>query len=416
MTKSRRDFMTAFAATAAGASFLSLIGPQGALAQARERARPLNLKITGLKTFLVEPRSIFVKVYTNQGIVGLGVAIQTSRERTVAAALMDCESSLIGKDPTNIEGIWEDLYEGPRWRGGPMMAAISAIDIALWDILGQALGQPIYKLLGGAVHDKIKVYGGRGGTTPESWAETKAAGYTATRIQWPRGSVTEMIDFVKAARDAVGPTHELAIHGAGTLPTTDALQFMVGVEDCNLMFVEEPIQMDDVEDWAHLRAHTSTPIATGERLTSKYAFNPYLTRHLIDFAQPDLGACGGILEARKIAAIAEVNRVRMAPHNPHGPAGALATFHFDAATPNFYVQETRDYENQADLDLHDGMVPVIRNGFCELPDRPGLGTVLNEAVAARRAYVPLSRGEGTGLSSGVSAAEQSRAEPRQGGF
>ena len=152
-TLSRRDLLRTAGSSAAAVALSSLLSPEGHLAQAQEKARPLNLKITGLKTFLVAPRSIFVKVYTNQSLVGLGVAIQTSKEQTVAAAIMDAERALIGKDPTQIEAIWTDLYESPRWRGGPLVAAISALDIAFWDILGQALGQPIYKLLGGPVHD-----------------------------------------------------------------------------------------------------------------------------------------------------------------------------------------------------------------------------------------------------------------------
>jgi galactonate dehydratase len=414
MNMSRREIMSRFLATAAGAPLMNLLSSEGLLAQTREKATPLNLKITGLKTFLVAPTvspgaGIFVKIYTNQGLVGLGLATQTSREVSTAAAIDELAPALTGRDPTQIEAIWEDLYEGPRWRGGPLTAAISAVDIALWDILGQALGQPIYKLLGGPIHDKIRVYGGGGGTTPESWAKTKADGYTASRVSWPGGSVTDMIEFTKAMRRAAGPQHEIAIHGQGRLPTAEALQYMKGVEECNLLWVEEPIQMDDIEDWIHLRAHTTTPIATGERLTTKFAFNPYLSRHLIDFAQPDLCACGGILEARKIAAIAEANRIRMAPHGPHGPAGALANFHFDAATPNFYIQETRSYTGQFDMDLHEGMIPVIKDGYCELPNRPGLGTVLNEKVAATRPYEPINRGSGTGLSTGISAEEEERA-------
>lgn len=413
MRMSRRALLTKMCTGAVGASLWKLLSPEGLLAQAREAAKPFNLKITGLKTFLVAPTvspgaGIFVKIYTNQGLVGLGLATQTSREVSTEAAINELSPSLVGRDPTQIEAVWEDLYEGPRWRGGPLTAAISAVDIALWDILGQAVGQPIYKLLGGPIHDKIRVYGGSGGTTPESWAKTKADGYTATRVQWPTGSITQMIEYTRAMRKAAGPTHEIAIHGAGRLPTADALQYMKGVEECNLMWVEEPIQMDDIEDWAHLRAHTSTPIATGERLTTKFAFNPYLSRHLIDFAQPDLCACGGILEARKIAAIAEANRIRMAPHGPHGPAGALANFHFDAATPNFYVQETRAYNGQFEMDLHEGMIPIVKDGFCELPNRPGLGTVLNEKVAATRPYQPINRGSGIGLSTGVSAEEEER--------
>jgi galactonate dehydratase len=418
MRISRRELLSKIRAGAAGLSLWKLLSPEGLLAQAREAARPLNLKITGLKTFLVAPTvspgaGIFVKIYTNQGLVGLGLATQTSKEVSTAAAIDELQPFLVGRDPTQIETIWEDLYEGPRWRGGPITAAISAVDIALWDILGQALGQPIYKLLGGPIHDKIRVYGGGGGTTPESWAKTKADGYTASRVGWPTGSITEMIAFTKAMRLAAGPKHEIAIHGQGRLPTADALQYMRGVEECNLLWVEEPIQMDDIEDWVHLRAHTSTPIATGERLTTKFAFNPYLSRHLIDFAQPDLCACGGILEARKIAAIAEVNRIRMAPHGPHGPAGALANFHFDAATPNFYIQETRVYTGQFDMDLHEGLIPIVKNGYCELPNRPGLGTVLNEKVAASRPYQPINRGSGIGLSTGISAADEDAVRPKR---
>jgi galactonate dehydratase len=418
MRVSRRQVMAWLMGSAAGASLFKLLSPEGLLAQAREAAKPFNLKITGLKTFLVAPTvspgaGIFVKVYTNQGLIGLGLATQTSKEVSTAAAIDEFTPLLVGRDPTHIEAIWEDLYEGPRWRGGPLTAALSAVDIALWDILGQALGQPIYKLLGGPIHDKIRVYGGTGGTTPESWAKTKADGYTASRVQWPSGSVTEMIQYTKAMRAAAGPSHEIAIHGAGRLPTSEALQYMKGVEECNLLWVEEPIQMDDIEDWAHLRAHTSTPIATGERLTTKFAFNPYLTRHLIDFAQPDLCACGGILEGKKIAAIAEVNRIRMAPHGPHGPAGALANFHLDAAIPNFYIQETRVYTGQFEMDLHEGQIPVVKDGFCELPNRPGLGTVLNEKVAATRPYKPINRGTGIGLSTGISAQDEEAARKKK---
>src|SRR6187402_400506 len=173
MELSRREWMARCMTTAAGASLAHLFSPEGLLAQAREKAKPLNLKITGLKTFLVAPTvspgaGIFVKVYTSQGIVGLGLATQTSKEVSTEAAINEFAPFLIGRDPTQIEAIWEDLYEGPRWRGGPLTAALSAVDIALWDILGQALGQPIYKLLGGPIRDRIRVYGGTGGITPES--------------------------------------------------------------------------------------------------------------------------------------------------------------------------------------------------------------------------------------------------------
>lgn len=376
--------------TLAGAA-LTISSAEVALAETREKAGPFNLKITGLKTFLVAPRSIFVKVYTNQGLTGLGVAIQTSKETATAAAIMECERILIGRDPTRIEAIWQELYQSPRWRGGPLTAAISALDIAFWDILGQAVERPIYQLLGGPITDRIRIYGSTMDMTPAIYDQQKAAGITATRVQAPKGSVNEKIATTRRWREIVGPDHELAIHMDGTLSTREAMQYLHGVEDLNLLWVEEPIQMDDIEDWALLRAHSVTPIATGERVTTKWGFAPYLNRHLIDFAQPDIAACGGITEARKIAALAEVNRIQIAPHGPHETVGALANVHFDAATPNFYVQEVRDYSSQFEVDLHKGMIPKVVNGYCELPTLPGLGTVLDEKVALRRPYQALTR-------------------------
>lgn len=362
-----------------------------ALAETRARAGALGLKITGLKTFLVAPRSIFVKVYTNQGLTGLGVAIQTSKEMATAAAIMECERVLVGRDPTQIESLWNELYQTPRWRGGPLTAAISALDIAFWDILGQAVGAPIYKLLGGAVTDRLRIYGSTMDMTPAEFEKQKAQGITVTRVQAPKGSIPQMIATTRRWREIVGPDHQLAVHMDGTMTTRDALQYLHGVEDLNLLWVEEPIQMDDIEDWTHLRAHTTTAIATGERVLTKWGFAPYLGRHLIDFAQPDLAACGGITEARKIAALCEANRIQIAPHGPHETAGALANFHFDASTTAFYAQEVRDYTSPFELDLHEGQTPKIVNGFCELSDRPGLGTVLNEKVASQRPYQPLTR-------------------------
>lgn len=388
MTLSRRQMIQSGAASTG----LALLGlPTDAEAQQREVARQLSLRITGMQTFLVAPRSIFVKVHTNKGITGLGVAIQTSKEVATAAAIIENERVLVGRDPTRIEAIWQELYDAPRWRGGPLVAAISAIDIALWDILGQALGQPIHMLLGGPVRDRIRIYGSVPDFTEQIMADQRSQGLTATRVQAPRGSVNAMIDATRRWREIAGPDHELAIHMDGSLSTREAMSYLHGVEDLNLLWVEEPIQMDDIGDWQNLRGRTTTPLATGERVLTKWDFAPYLNGHLIDFAQPDLAACGGFTEARKIAALAEVNHIQMAPHGPHGAAGALVNFHFDAVTPNFFVQEVRDYSSQFEFDLHEGMVPEIANGYCTLPMQPGLGTVLNERVAAKQPYQPLTR-------------------------
>ncbi len=384
-------------AAAAAAAVAKLVSPEGVMAQASEKAKSLNLKITGFKTFIVAPWEVYVKIYTNQGLVGLGQALARSKESTIAAGIMENERLLIGWDPTQIEKIWQAMYRTPRWRGGPaLMAPMSAIDIALWDILGQALGQPIYQLLGGAARDRIRCYGGGGGTTPESWAKTKADGYTCSRVGTRGRSVTEMIEHVKAMRKAAGPTHDIAIHFGGTFTTPEALAFMRGVEECNLFYVEEPLPFEDVEEWALLRAHTTTPIAGSELLTGKYQFAPLMARHLVDYVQPDVCSCGGILEMKKIAVVAETFRIQTAPHNPNPPVGAFATFHVDAATPNFGIQEARaPYDTQFNLDMHDGLVPIVKNGYAELPTRPGLGTVLNEKVAAKYPYKPVTRSLGT---------------------
>jgi galactonate dehydratase len=407
MKVTRRQALVGLGAAIAGSSLATYFGSDDIAAQSMALAKPLNLKIADIKVWMVAPRSTFVKIYTNQGIVGVGQAHFSGREASVGAAILQLRDQLIGRDPTQVEANWEDLYSGVRWRGGPLTAAISAVDNASWDILGQALGQPIYKLLGGPIHDKIKAYNGGGGVTPESWEATKKAGFKTSRVQWPQGSVTQLIKYVHQLREACGPDHELAIHGSGVGATADVVQFMHGIEDCNLLFVEEPIQMDDLEDWVHLRAHTTTPIATGERVQTINGFTPYLQRHLIDFAQPDLHACGGLTEARKIAAIAAANRIRMAPHGPQGPVGAFMNLHFDATCPNFYVQEIGGISNisQAYMDLHEGLVPKITNGYVELPNKPGLGTVLNEQVLAKLGPPSWETENGLGLRTGRSAQE-----------
>ncbi|HWU03001.1 MAG TPA: hypothetical protein VN222_09715, partial [Novosphingobium sp.] len=223
-------------ALVAGAAIGGLGAADAALAETRARAGALGLKITGLRTFLVAPRSVFVKVQTNQGLVGLGVAIQTSKEVATAAAIMECERILVGRDPTRIEELWEELYQGPRWRGGPLTAAISAIDIALWDILGQAAGLPIHKLMGGPITDRIRIYGSTMDMNAAEFDKQKAQGLTATRVQAPRGPVAQMIATTRRWREIVGPAHELAIHMDGTLTTREAIQYMHGVEDLNLLW------------------------------------------------------------------------------------------------------------------------------------------------------------------------------------
>lgn len=390
----------------------ALTGPEGLLAQARETAKPLNLKITGLKTFIVNrggPNAsnyVFVKLYTNQGLTGLGEGSVTSKEATVAAAIQEHERYLVGRDPADIEMHWQAMYRWPRWRGGPILnSAISAVEIALWDILGQALGQPIWRLLGGKARDRVQMYVHAGGNSPrqyaETWLKAKQEGWTGCKAAFittqgdvidPVRSVSEGIANLKAVREAVGPDFRICIDLHGKTTPVMAVDFCRRAEEYRPFFVEEATQIEDLDELAHLRQATRIPLATGERLFTKYGFAPLCQRHLVDFVQPDVVHCGGILEMKKIATIAEAYRIELAPHNPQSDVSTLASLHVDFSTPNFAIQEiTHRGNEQYWLDLFKGGAIHYEKGFALPPDRPGLGVDLDERVAAQRPYQPHTR-------------------------
>src|SRR5262245_56421918 len=287
----RRDFIRGALSTAV-AALTRIQGPEGLLAQAREAARPLNLKVTDLRTFLVDAQNdenfVFVKISTNQGIEGLGEGTLTGKEATVEQAILEHKRYLVGKDPTDIEFHLQGMFRGPRYRGGPvLMSAMSAVEIALWDILGQALGQPIWKLLGGKARDKVRIYPHAEAGTKEDyvskWLKRKEEGWTACKAGFmsadsnniidPRRSVREAITKLQAVREAVGEDFDICIDIHGKPTTTMAVEFCRRAEEYRPMFVEEATQLEDLGELAHLRSHTSVPLATGERLVTKYAFN-----------------------------------------------------------------------------------------------------------------------------------------------
>jgi len=390
----------------------TLLGAEGLLAQAREKAKPLHLKITGLKTFIVnrggvnQPNYVFVKIYTSQGLTGLGEGSVTSKEATVAAAIEEHTRYLVGKDAADIEMHWQAMYRWPRWRGGPILnSAISAVEIALWDIVGQALGQPIWKLLGGKARDRVQMYVHAGGNSPgqyaENWLKAKAEGWTGCKAAFistqgdviePVRSVRDGIANLKAVRQAVGDDFRICIDLHGKTTPTMAVDFCRRAEEYGVYFVEEATQIEDLEELARLRGATRIPLATGERLFTKYGFMPICARHLVDFVQPDVVHCGGILEMKKIATIAEANRIEFAPHNPQSEVSTLASLHVDFTTPNFGIQEITHRGNEPFWqDLFYGGGVTYEKGFALPPDRPGLGIDLNEKVAAQRPYQPHTR-------------------------
>jgi galactonate dehydratase len=384
----------------------TLVAPAVGFAQsAHEKAKPLHLKITGLKTFTVNVGGVnwvFCKVYTDQGLTGLGEGSITSKEATLASAIMDNERLLLGRDPTNIEGIWQSLYRVPRWRGGPILnSAISAIEIALWDICGKSLGVPIYKMLGGAARERVRLYIDVG-HRPEDFLRAKSLGYTAAKSSFidaekdlidPNVTVKRGIQAMEAVRKAVGDEFDIALDPHGRLTTPMAVHFCTAIEPLRPLFVEESTQLEDLGELAHLRSKTKAPLATGERHFTKYAFTEMCSRHLVDYVQPDVCHAGGILEMKKIGTIAEAYRIEMAPHNPQSLVSTLASLHVDATTPACTIQEFNPRNEQWILDLFQGANVEARAGFAALPDRPGLGCDLDEKVAAAHPYKPVKRPE-----------------------
>ncbi len=410
-----------------GTSLLAAMGtPFNRLAwsQAVEPARSLNLRITDLKTFVVDAQTdenfVFVKIYTNQGITGLGEGTLTGKARTVEQAILEHKRYLVDQDPSEIERHWQGMFRGPRYRGGPvLMSAISAVDIALWDILGQALGQPIWKLLGGKARDRVRVYphtssGDRilpsqdasraeASTVDahdqekwvELWVRRKEEGWTACKGSFlPRsGSLMEPIKAVRqgierlaAVRDAVGTDFDICVELHGQATTPMAVEFCRRAEEYSPLWVEEPSQLEDLGELAHLRSHTSVPLATGERLFTKYGFSEICARHLVDYVQPDVVHCGGILEMRKIAALADAFRIELAPHNPQSEVSTIASLQVCMSTPNATILEIGSGQSPFWEDLFYGGAVKFDKGYALPPDRPGLGLDLDESVAARYPY------------------------------
>jgi len=366
------------------------------------------MRITGFKTFIVDstdgrggPQWVFVKVLTSEdGLYGIGEGSVTSKATTIAAAIMELERMVAGKDPLRIEGLWQLMYRNPRWRGGPVLnSAISAVEIALWDIKGKAYGQPIYQLLGGACRDRIRMYAHCGGPTPQAAAENalrvKARGFTALKTGAlhvengtviPASGIRKAIEKIAAMREAVGEDFDIAIDAHGQLTPPMALEFCQRVAEYRPLWVEEPTQPEDLDTLAWLAQKSPVPLATGERLFTKWGFADLCGRHLVNYVQPDVVHCGGISEMKKIAAIAEAHFIDCAPHNPQSWVSTFASLHVDACTPNCVIQEQIAGPSwQAELFRTEWQ---IVDGYAALPDRPGLGLDFDEAEAAKHPYVP----------------------------
>ena len=363
------------------------------------------MKIVSMELFKVAPRWLFLKTVTDEEIVGWGEPVIEGRADSVAAAVKEFSTYLIGKDPTRIEDIFQVLYRGGFYRGGPILSsAISGIEQTLWDIKGKALGLPIYDLLGGPVRDKIQVYCWIGGDRPDDTAaaakEKAAQGYTAVKMNGTAeldyidsySKIDAAVSRVAAIRDACGKDFGIAVDFHGRVHQAMARILMKELEPYHLMFVEEPVLIENFEVFKDLRRHTVTPIATGERNFTRWGFKEIITSGCVDIIQPDLCHAGGILECKKIAAMAECYDIAVAPHCPLGPIALAACLQFDWGTPNAVIQEQSlgiHYNQGADLldYLADKSVFEYRNGCVYRNNAPGLGIEVNEEVVRKAAEI-----------------------------
>jgi galactonate dehydratase len=312
----------------------------------------IEMKIKGMELFKVPPRWLFLKITTESGLVGWGEPVVEGKADSVAAAVKEMEDYLIGRNAGDIEDIWQVLYRGAFYRGGPVLSsAISGIEQALWDIKGKALNVPVYELLGGAVRDKIRVYSWIGGDRPSNVAEAAQEkfdqGFTAIKMNatgemgWidSFSKVTEAVERVQAIRDKLGYKMDIAVDFHGRIHKGMAKVLMKELEPFKLMFIEEPVLTENEEAFVELQRHTTTPIATGERNYTRWGFKTILSRGGVDIIQPDPSHAGGILETRKIAAMAEAYDIAVALHCPLGPIALATCLQIDFCTPNAFIQE-----------------------------------------------------------------------------
>lgn len=353
------------------------------------------MKISDFIVYKVKPRWIFIKINTDEGISGWGELVSGTKTETVVAGAKEMCSKLIGKNPLEIERIWQRLHRS-FFRGGPINGTIiSGIEMALWDIKGKALNLPVYELLGGAVRDKIKVYSWIGGDRPsdvvamaqERWDKGfRAVKMNATSEMHYVDSLEKVNAAVKrvaSIREKFGNAMSIGIDFHGRVHKPMAKVLAKALEEYHPMFIEEPVLPENEEYFAQISNEVSTPIATGERLYTRWGFKNIFKQGAVDIIQPDISLCGGLLEERKIAAMAEAYDMAVAPHAPYGPVALAATFQVDACTPNVFIQEQSlgIHYNQG-FDLLDFVknkeIFQYKDSFVDIPKGPGLGIEMDE--------------------------------------
>ena len=362
------------------------------------------MKVTDVKTFLVDcyrTNWAFVKVYTDEGITGVGEATLEYKEKALTGAVEHIREYLVGKDPRTIERHTHDICRDAYWRGGPvLMSALSAVEIALWDILGKSLGVPVYQLLGGRANDRVRIYVNgwfAGAKTPEEFAaKAKAAvarGVTAMKwdpfgkayMQLTNAELDRALQCVAAVRDAVGSGADLLIEGHGRFDVPTAVQIAKELEAFRPMWFEEPVPPDNLEALKAVHDKSPVPISAGERLYTHREYLRLFADRAADYIQPDISHAGGIMALKKLAADAEAHYIPFAPHNPSGPVANAASLQLAACCPNFCILEIMYSDVVWRADVTDERL-VCTDGWMEIPNRPGIGVELNEAECAKHPY------------------------------
>jgi galactonate dehydratase len=365
------------------------------------------VKISAVETYLVHVlgnrNTPLVRVITDQGIHGIGEAFSVGPELAVVKAIDYFTEWLIGRDPMDIEGLWQLMYAGSRFPGGSVLnAAISGIEHALWDIKGKALGVPVYQLVGGKCRDKVRVYQSVDGDSPQELADNACKlvekyHYTALKMlpmfrqplfhdQGIAAVAKSAEARIRAVREAVGDNVDIGLdaHARFFDPAT-ALAVCQAVQPYHPLFMEEPIRPENRAAMGDLRAKSPVPIATGEQLFTKYEFRDLLANKGADIIQPDICIVGGLWEMKKIAAMAEADYVTVAPHNPCGPVATAVNVHFALSTHNFTILEYHPDDVTPRRDAIDEPM-ALEAGYLSAPTRPGLGLDLNLAACAGQVY------------------------------
>jgi galactonate dehydratase len=361
-------------------------------------------KITSYELYKVPPRWLFLKIKTDEGLIGWGEPILEGKAEVVEVAVKELmDNYVLGNDPADIEGLWQLMFRGGFYRGGPiLMSALAGIDQALWDIKGKKIGKPVYELLGGKCRDKVKVYKWIGGDSPrvseDEINEAMNRGFRAFKMNLSGkmefidnlSKVKEVVQRVSKLREVLGDEMDFALDFHGRVSAPMAVEIGRTIENLRPLFIEEPVFPEDIEGLKKLRKQVALPIALGERLYSRWDFKPFLEYGLVDIVQPDISHAGGITEVRKIASLAETYGAFMAIHCPLGPIAFAASLNVAFSTYNYLLQETSlgiHYNENIELInyVKNKDVFKIENGYIKAFETSGLGVDIDEEVVKEMA-------------------------------